>query len=566
MLPHTDPTPAREADAPGIDVVGRHRGLVRRTALVSALTLSSRVIGFMRESLSASMFGDRSAVNDAFVTAWRVPNLFRSLLGEGAISTSLQSALTKADAERGAEAGRALFLSVVKTVWWMLFALCGAGMLVVHFLPDTMPFTDVHWLGQDPGPVRELVVRMLPFVILVCLSAVASGALNVRGHFLAPSLAPVIMNGWWIAALFLVAREFGWYRAEGATDAAEFGRQMGMARQLATFVLVAGAILLVVQIPALVTNGLLWSARGAATKTVAQSGVVWAILKSSAPLALGAAVYQVNVMIDGLMAESLLPNGGPTALYYATRLQQLPLSLVSIAATSAVFPALTAFGQMRDHARLKKLHDDTHLAIAFVAVPATFGLFALAGPVSAVCFQHGAFGPEGVERTAAALRWLTVAILPAGAAGLVARAFYALGDYKTPVKVAIAMLCANTALNIVFVAWLGFDADGLALATALTSWGNLLFLLPSLRSRFALARAAPGTALRLAKICVAATLATAVALALQYGLATERTSATRLCLSITGSVLVYAALAHLLGIPEWRHLLSRVRKPEVASS
>ena len=106
---------------PGADVVGRHEKLVLRTALISGLTLASRLIGFARESISASMFGDRSAVNDAFVTAWRVPNLFRSMLGEGAISTSLQAELTKADAVEGEEAGRKLFLALLRTVWWLLF-------------------------------------------------------------------------------------------------------------------------------------------------------------------------------------------------------------------------------------------------------------------------------------------------------------------------------------------------------------------------------------------------------------------------------------------------------------
>jgi putative peptidoglycan lipid II flippase len=542
----------------GVDVVGRHQKLVGRTALISVLTAASRVIGFARESLSASMFGDRSAVNDAFVTAWRIPNLFRSLLGEGAISTSLQTALTKTDAERGEEAGRQLFLTVLRTVWWMLFALCAFGMLVVHFMPDRMPVTGAQWLGDEPAIVRELVVRMLPFVIFVCLSAVCSGALSVRGHFASPSLAPVLMNVWWIAALFIVARQFGWSRPAGSTDAAEFARQMEMARWLATFVLIAGSILLLVQIPALVTNGLLFRQQGSKSQSTASAGDVWIILKASAPLAIGAGVYQINVMIDGLMAEALLANGGPSLLYYATRLQQLPLSLVSIAATSAVFPALTALGHTREHARLKKLHDDTHHAIAFVAVPATFGLFALAAPVVAVCFEHGAFGPEGVHRAAAALRWLTLAILPAGAAGLVARAYYALGDFKTPVKVAVSMLCLNTALNVLFVAGFGMDADGLALATALTSWGNLFFLLPGLRTRFGLPRAEPGTVLRLVKITAAALVAALAALGTYSALAPERASALILMTAIGVSVATYATLVHVLGVPEWRHVLARL--------
>src|SRR4029079_2990298 len=147
-----------------VDVVARHGGLVGRTALVSALTLASRIIGFARESLAAAIFGDASAVNDAFVTAWRVPNLFRSLLGEGAMSTGLQTARPKVDAEGSDEAGRRLFLAIARIVGSLLIVLCGVLMLVVYWLPDRMPFTDFAWLGDHPALVRELTVRMLPFV------------------------------------------------------------------------------------------------------------------------------------------------------------------------------------------------------------------------------------------------------------------------------------------------------------------------------------------------------------------------------------------------------------------
>ncbi len=489
--------------APGADVVGRHTKLVRRTALVSGLTLASRVLGYVRESLAAAVFGDKSPINDAFVTAWRVPNLFRSLMGEGAMATAMQSALTKTDAQQGEEAGRKLFLAILRTVAWFSVGFCALGMLVVLVLPDTMPFTGWNWLGSDPGPVRELTARMLPFVIFACIAAIAGGALHVRGHFLAPSLGPVVMNVAWVGALAWVATKHARDLANGppGVDA-----QFGMARELATLVLVCGALLVLVQVPALRENGLLTARPGAPSTAKVGWGEVWIILKNSAPLAIGAAVYQVNVLVDGFMAESLLANGGPSALYYATRLQQLPLSLISIAATSAVFPALTAMGQARDLPGLRKLHDETHLGIAFLAIPATIGLFVFAEPIVVACFQHGAFGDEGVARTTAGLRALTLAILPAGAAGLVARTRYALGDFAGPVRIAIAMLVLNTVLNLVFVIGFDMDVGGLGIATALTSWGNLLLLLPGLR-RLGTPASAPGLAWRLARITLVASAA-----------------------------------------------------------
>lgn len=564
MIETPDRTAEEAPAAPtaSVDVVGRHKQLVLRTALISGLTLMSRIVGFARESLAASIFGHASPINDAFVTAWRVPNLFRSLLGEGAMATSLTTAITKADAEQGDEAGRELFLAIVRVVSWILVGLCAAVMIAVHFMPDAMPITGFRWLGEHPAPVRELTLRMMPFVVFVCLSAVASGALNVRGHFLSPSLAPVVMNVWWIASLFIVAGQFGWARAPGVSDADEFQRQMEMTRWLAWFVLVAGLILLVVQLPALNAKGLLFRPASAPRSSVlaAPTERVWAVLKTTAPLALGAAVYQINVMVDGFMAVSLLPNGGPSTLYYATRIQQFPMSLVSIAATSAVFPVLTALGHKRSLGELRALHDRTHIAIAFVALPASVGLFLFAEPVVAACLQHGAFGAEGVVRTAGGLRFLALAILPAGAAGLVARTYYALGDFKTPVKISVAMLVTNAVLNVVFIAWIGMDIGGLALATALTSWGNLMLLLPGLVHRLGLPPADRSMRRRLLTVAGASIGSCAAARALYSLLAPAAHSVVALVVSIAVSAVLYGLAAEFLGIPEWRHLTARWRR------
>jgi len=553
--------PDQGAVAPdrGVDVVGRHTKLVRRTALVSALTLASRILGYVRESLAAAVFGDKSAINDAFVTAWRVPNLFRSLMGEGAMATAMQSALTRTDAEQGEEAGRRLFLAILRTVAWFSAGFCALGMLIVLVLPDVMPFTGWPWLGSDPGPVRELTARMLPFVIFACIAAVAGGALHVRGHFLAPSLGPVVMNVAWVGALAWVATKHAQDLANGPPG---FDAQFSMARELATLVLVCGALLVLVQVPALRENGLLTRRAGTEHAPNVRWGEVWTILRSSAPLAIGAAVYQVNVLVDGFMAESLLANGGPTALYYATRLQQLPLSLVSIAATSAVFPALTALGHVRDMGALRKLHDETHLAIAFLAIPATIGLMLFAGPIVAACFQHGAFGEEGVARTSDGLRALTLAILPAGAAGLVARARYALGDFAGPVRIAIAMLVMNSILNVVFVVGFDMDVGGLGVATAITSWCNLALLLPGLR-RLGAPSTTPGLARRLVRITAVAAVACGAGWVGAETILGVMSPLIRVAVAILVSTTLYIGGMALLRAPElnrfWDQLTRRAR-------
>lgn len=536
----------------GADITGRHRRLARRTLLVSGLTLVSRVLGYAREILSAALFGDRSAVYDAFVTAWRVPNLFRRFLGEGALSTSFQTALTAEDGERGEAAGRRLFLDTARMLVGVLVGVAAVVMAVVALLPDRMPVTGWAWLGADPGPVRELTVRVTPFVILVCLAALAGGALQVRGRFGPPAWAPAVLNVVWIGVLVALWADFG-TREPGRVDVS---RDLEMARWLAWGVLVAGAAQLVVQVPALRRAGFL----GRAPARDPRAPGPLRVLRTSVPLALGAAVYQINVMLDGLMAEGLLSDGGPTVHYYANRVQQFPMALIAVAATSAVFPALQAHGHRGDHRAVRDLHDRTHRAIAFVALPASVGLFVLARPVIAASFEHGAFGELGVERATAALEMLCLAILPAGAVGLVARTYYALGDFKGPVRVSVAMLVLNVGLNLVFVLGFGMDVEGLALATAVTSWGSLVLLLPGLSGRLGLpARrtAFLGPTIRMA---LAAGISGAAAVGVEAWTRAPLGRVAGLLLAITVGVTSYAVVAHVAGVPEAAAVRARLTR------
>lgn len=539
-----------ERKARGVDIVGRHRGLGRRTLLVSGLTLLSRLLGFVREVLSAMLFGDTSGVFDAFITAWRVPNLFRRFLGEGALSTSLQTAITEVDGDRGEEAGRALFLATLRILFWILIATSAIVMAGVALLPDTLPFTDFAWLGDHPGPVRELTFRVMPFVVLICLSAAVGGALQVRGHFAAPAWAPAVFNVVWILTLVLIGLVFGW--SVGQAEHRE------MTRMLAWGVLAAGLVQLLVQVPALKRTRLLAGRGRAWSRTQEARRGALRVLRNSAPLALGAAAYQVNVMIDGLMAEGLLEDGGPTLHYYANRLQQFPMALIAVAATSAVFPALKALGHQREHGALRALYDRTQLAISYVALPATVGLFVLAEAVVSVSFERGAFGAAGVVRTTDALRALCFAILPAGAVGLVARTYYSLGDFRTPVVVSTFALVVNVGLNALFILSFGMDVEGLAWATAATSWGNLVALLVGLSRSRSLPRgdvrylprlALQGAAAAVSGLCAWGTLT----------LVTDgRATGPGLGLSIVAGAVGFVVSSAVLGLPEWRAVKARV--------
>ncbi|MEZ5977522.1 MAG: murein biosynthesis integral membrane protein MurJ [Planctomycetota bacterium] len=526
-------------------VVDRHSGLFRRTAILSVLTLASRILGFVREVVSAMLFGAASPVYDAFLTAWRVPNLMRRFFGEGALSTSLQTALTDADAHGGDDAGRELFTQTLRLAFLVLTGVCLVLIGGLELVREPLVASGVVGEPEGARAAIELTQRMLPFVVFICLAALVAGGLQVRGFFGVPALAPIAMNVVWIAALVaMIALQPG---AEHIT----------LVRQLAWVVLFSGFVQLAVQWPACRKVGLVGPGVFALLRPPTRAA--WDVLARSAPLALGAAVYQINVMVDGLMAEGLLSDGGPTTHYYANRVQQFPMAMIAVAATSSVFPKLKAFASVGRGGELRDLHDRAQLGIAFLALPASAGLWVLAEPISVALFRHGAFDDAGAVRLGSALAMLALALLPAGAVGLTSRVYYAKGDFRSPVRVSIAMLVLNTLLNLAFVVGLGMDVDGLALSTVLTSWCNLALLWPGLRSRLDLPPVRADFAGRFARIAVAAAasgLAAFGAMRATAGLAAPLVVLT----AGAAGVAVYFLAARLLRIPEGERLKERLAR------
>jgi len=539
--------------------VARHHGLVARTVLVSVLTLLSRLLGFAREALMAAVFGERSVISDAFITAWRFPNLFRRLLGEGALSTSLQAEMTKADIERGDAAGRALFLATLRLMSSILLGITVLCMVVMAFLPDAMPITGWAWLGPHPEAVRDLTVRVLPYVVLVCVAAICGGALAVRGHFALPNLAPTAMNIVWIATLVWIGVESGWGRELGSTHEEVVANQWNLARWLSWGLLLGGTVQLVLHFPPLRSHGLVGPTEG-------ERADAWQVLRTTFPLVVGAAIYQINVMVDGLMAEGLLRPGGPSALYYANRLQQFPMALIATAAVSAVFPALNAHGHLGERERVRALHDRTQLGILFLALPSAAGLFALAMPLSSVCYEHGNFGLEGTQRVAEGMRCLAFALVPAGAAALSSRVFVAMGDLRTPVRIAGWMLFLNITLNTIGTVVLDLDVAGLTLATAVATWINVLWLARGMRVTLGLPPSDPSLRVRMGKILLASLACAGAAwgahelAAAALHASVPRRSIPALFVALGVAVVTYALAARLLAIPEWDEVVQRVRR------
>ncbi|HEV8307857.1 MAG TPA: murein biosynthesis integral membrane protein MurJ [Methylomirabilota bacterium] len=435
---------------------GAERGVVRAAAVVGGATLVSRVLGFLRDLVVAQAFGAGPAT-DAFFVAFRLPNLLRRLVGEGALSSAFIPVFTeylttrpRGELERMYRAVAGGMVVVLATL--TLLGVLGAPLLVRVMAPGFF---------ADPA-VGALTVRltrvMFPYLFFVGLGALAMGMLQVHRHFLLPALAPVMLNLSIIGAVFGVAPHL---------REPVFGLAIG--------VLVGGAGQLLIQLPALARRGLLVTP----TADVRHPAVA-RIVRLMAPVAVGQSASQLNILVDTIIA-SFLVGGSVSYLYYADRLVEFPLGVFGIAIATAVLPTLSEQAATGNREALRSTLSFALRLAAFITLPAAVGLFVLRVPLVRVLYQRGYFGPEETAGTAWALGFYTVGLVGFASAKIGAQAFYALGDTRTPVKVAIGAMVMNSLLAI----GLAFPLrhGGLALATSCSAMANALALAWLLRRR-----------------------------------------------------------------------------------
>ena len=519
-------------------VAGARHSVARAAAVVSGATLVSRILGFLRDLVIARAFGAGIA-SDAFFVAFRLPNLLRRLVAEGALSSAFIPVFTEYVTSRS----RADTLR-------MLRAVAGVMLLLLGFM------TLLGVLGA-PGIVRvmapgffanptagELTVRltrlMFPYLFLVGLAALVMGVLNAHRHFLLPALSPVALNvGIIVGALVLAPR-----LPEPA---------MG----LALGVLLGGAGQLLVQVPWLGRRGLL-----ATPQFAFGHPAVRRVLTLMAPVVIGQSATHIGTVINTIIA-SFLVKGSVSYLYYADRLIEFPLGVFAVAIATAVLPTLSEQATRRDeHALRETLSFSLRLA-TFVSLPAAVGLFALAEPIVRVLYERGRFGPAETTGTAAAVAMYALGIVGSTTAKISAQAFFALGDTRTPVKVSVGVMALNCAMAATLAGPLGHV--GLALAIAASATINALALTLLLRRRL------PGGPIPGARRAWLRTAGVSAGLALALGAvdhlwpppADRLAEAAWLATVIAGATAVYIAGHAALGAEEvrlaWRAIARRWR-------
>ncbi len=498
--------------------------LLRSLATVSGMTFLSRILGFVRDFAIARAFG-AGVMTDAFVVAFRLPNLLRRLFAEGAFSQAFVPILGEYRNRRGHDATRqlvdrvatALFLAVsLVTILGML----GAPWLIQAFTPG---FTDD---AEKFAVTVELTRITFPYILFMSLVALSAGILNTWSSFAVPAFTPVLLNVAMIAGALFAAP---WFTRP--IDA------------LAWSVVAGGALQLALQIPALIKIGML-----PRFDLLFRDEGVKRVLKLMGPAVLGVSAAQISLLINTVFA-SFLPSGSVSWLYYADRLMEFPAGMLGAALGTVLLPSLTRSHTTQNPGEFSALLDWGLRLTLMLTLPAALGLAILGVPLLATLFQHGAFSAEDVLRTREALLAYAIGLTGLIAVKILAPGFYSRQDVRTPVKIALFSLALTQVLNAAFIYWLAHA--GLALATGLASCVNAALLYFGLRRgkvytprpgwwsfilRVVLALAAMGTTLWFAAGDESAWLVMP---------ALERII--RLSLIVVGGILAYFGVLFLLG-------------------
>ncbi|MBN1395897.1 MAG: murein biosynthesis integral membrane protein MurJ [Pirellulales bacterium] len=445
---------------------GRHR-LISGARITSLGTFLSRVLGLLRETANASLLGlagtgAGKGVMDAFVIAFRIPNLFRRLFGEGALTASYLPVLTE-HLVNDKRAARQLASVVITLLIVLLTGLVALGELIFGLI----------WLvwGDVPGMglLMGLSAVMLPYLLFICVAAQLTTIYHAALHFTIPAMTPMVLNIVWLAAAWGVAPWF-------APD------QVAQAYVLAVGVVVAGVLQVAVQVPMLRSLGFRFDFNWSA----ARSGL-GRIGRNLAPMMVGLAVTQINTFNDSLIAWGLaapaggsdlipwlggairypLEQGAVAALYYGERLYEFPLGIVGTTLAVVIFPLLSRHAARGDR---RQLGEDVGFGLRLglsLSVPAGIGLVLMAYPVARLLFEYGNFMPDDTLRASRTIALYATGLWAYCATQMIVRGFFSLGDAATPVRVAAWMVGLNLLLNFSLIWPMG--EGGLAVSTAVAA-------------------------------------------------------------------------------------------------
>ena len=433
--------------------------LLRAAATISGLTLVSRVLGLVRETLVASVYG-AGPLTDAFFVAFRLPNMLRRLFAEGAFTQAFIPVLAQSQQESPQETRRVLD-AVATMLFWVLTVVVALGVVAAPGLVWLV----ASGLRQDAETfgIAVLMTRwMFPYILLISLVALAAAILNLSKRFAAPAFAPVLLNVSIILAALFLSRFFD-----------------PPVLALCAGVMIGGVLQLLWQVPSLVKIGLLPRIRFNPWKAL-KDPAVQRVLKNMAPTLLAVSVSQFSLIINTQIASWLAP-GSVSWVSYGDRLMEFPTSLLGIAMGTLLLPSLSQANAAGNTQRYSDLLDWGLRLALLLATPAMVGLALMAKPLTALLFHYGAFNTHDLLMTSHTVRAYGAGLVALTAVRILAPGFFAKQDVRTPVKIAVTVLVCTQLMNLVLVPWLAHA--GLALSISLGAWLNAGWLLRGLKKR-----------------------------------------------------------------------------------
>jgi len=434
--------------------------LARSAGVTGIATMTSRLLGLVREQVLAYYFGAGDAM-DAFRVAFRVPNLLRDLFAEGAMSAAFVPTFTGYLTRGGKDRAWALGNSVLNGL------LLVTGLLVVggFFLAPALVRFFSGEFAEVPGKLELTILLariVLPFLTLVAIAAALMGMLNALGHFFVPAVSPATFN---VASILMIVA------------LVPFSDRLGVDPIVivALGTLAGGVAQVAIQWPTLMREGFRYRPR----IDIHDEGL-HRVLLLMGPGTLGLAATQINVFVNTILATGQ-GTGAVSWLDYAFRLMYLPIGLFGVSVATASTPVVSRLVAAREFDRVRSTVAHAIGLMMLLNVPATLGLIVLAEPIIRVIFEHGSFTAYDTANTASALRFYACGLLGYSVVRIVSPTFYALGQSRTPVMVSMASVVANVLLNLLLVQVLGYR--GLALGTSITALLNAAAQLWLLRQR-----------------------------------------------------------------------------------
>jgi putative peptidoglycan lipid II flippase len=433
--------------------------LLRTLAAISSMTLLSRITGLLRESLYARAFG-ADAYSDAFAIAFRLPNLLRRLFGEGAFSQAFVPILAEYKTQQGEAATKTLVDHVANTLVWATLVVSVLGIIGAPYILYAIASGLKSGAAFDAGVVMTRL--MFPYILCMSFVVLAGAVLNTWREFKIPAFTPVLWN---LSSIFFSLFMVKYF------DVPIYS--------MAVAVMVGGILQVGLQIPALKKLGMLPRLSLNPLAGLHDPGVR-RILKKMGPAVFAVSAAQISLLINTNIA-SHLGAGAVSVLQYADRLMEFPTGMLGVALGTILLPSLSKANADGDPAEYSALLDWGLRLTFLLALPSAVGLATLSRPLIATLFNYGKFDPANVAAATAPLMAYAAGLLGIILIKILAPAFYARQDIRTPVKIAIGVLAATQLMNLVFVPVLG--VAGLALSIGLGACINAAFLFTGLRRR-----------------------------------------------------------------------------------